>query len=151
MLDQLKLLICSENPIIALETRDEAQAIGLVRKAADDMALPLFEWSLTGYNLLAQGTSSDSNGPSVLVETLLGALGALAVLLFVFASFLAFLPLLIAAVSIVSTFVVVLLLTYVTDMSFIVQFLIALVGLGVAVGLAQKFCEVSGDRLRTCP
>ena len=61
------------------------------------------------------------------------ALGALAVLLFLFASFLAFVPLLIAAVSILTTFAIVLLGTYVTDISFVVQFLIALVGLGVAV------------------
>jgi RND superfamily putative drug exporter len=64
---------------------------------------------------------------------LLGGLGALAVLLFLFASFLAFVPLLIAAVSILTTFTIVLLGTYVTDISFVVQFLIALVGLGVAV------------------
>ena len=89
------------------------------------------ESGLTSYNLLAAG--GDTEGPSVLVETLLGAVGALAVLLFVFASFLAFVPLLIAAVSILTTFLLVLLLTYVTDVSFVVQFLISLVGLGVAI------------------
>ena len=86
---------------------------------------------LTSYNLLAAG--GDTEGPSVLVETLFGALGALAVLAFVFASFLAFVPLLIAAVSILTTFLLVLGLTYLTDVSFVVQFLIALVGLGVAI------------------
>jgi RND superfamily putative drug exporter len=91
-----------------------------------------FEFGVTGYNLLAQGTD-DPEAPSLLVETLLGGLGALAVLLFLFASFLAFVPLLIAAVSILTTFAIVLLGTYVTDISFVVQFLIALVGLGVAV------------------
>ena len=91
------------------------------------------QWSLTGYYLLSAGSSDTSDAPSVLTETLLGALGALAVLIFVFASFLAILPLIIAAVSIMSTFLIVLGLTYITDMSFIVQFLIALVGLGVAV------------------
>jgi RND superfamily putative drug exporter len=69
----------------------------------------------------------------VLEETLLGALGALAVLAFVFASLLALVPLLIAAVSILTTFLIVLLLTTFTDVSFVVQFLIALVGLGVAI------------------
>ena len=89
----------------------------------------------TGYNELAQGNSSDSssNAPSLLAETLVGAAGALIVLIFVFASFLALLPLLIAMVSILSTFLCVLAMSYVTDMSFVVQFLIALVGLGVAV------------------
>jgi RND superfamily putative drug exporter len=91
------------------------------------------EWALTSYDLLAAGESSSSQSPSVLTETLLGALGALAVLLFLFASFLALVPLVVAAVSILTTFTVVLLLTYVTDVSFVVQFLIALVGLGVAV------------------
>jgi RND superfamily putative drug exporter len=91
-----------------------------------------FEFGVTGYNLLAQG-SDDPEAPSLLAETLLGGLGALAVLLFLFASLLAFVPLLIAAVSILTTFVIVLLLTYVMDISFVVQFLIALVGLGVAV------------------
>ena len=86
---------------------------------------------VTSYALLSQGGNSD--GPSVLAETLFGALGALAVLAFVFASFLAFVPLVIAAVSILTTFLLVLGLTYLTDVSFVVQFLIALVGLGVAI------------------
>ncbi len=86
---------------------------------------------VTSYALLSQG--GNSGGPSVLVETLFGALGALAVLAFVFASFLAFVPLVIAAVSILTTFLLVLGLTYLTDVSFVVQFLIALVGLGVAI------------------
>jgi RND superfamily putative drug exporter len=89
--------------------------------------------SITGYAQLAAGDSSSDNGPSILTETLLGALGALAVLAFVFASLLALVPLLIAAVSILTTFLIVLLLTTFTDVSFVVQFLIALVGLGVAI------------------
>jgi RND superfamily putative drug exporter len=87
--------------------------------------------SLTSYALLSAG--GDSEGPSVLVETLTGATGALAVLLFVFASFLAFLPLFIAAVSILTTFLIVLGLTTFYDVSFVVQFLISLIGLGVAI------------------
>jgi RND superfamily putative drug exporter len=86
---------------------------------------------LTSYALLAAG--GDTKGPSVLAETLFGAVGALAVLVFVFASFLALVPLVIAAVSILTTFLLVLGLTYLTDVSFVVQFLIALVGLGVAI------------------
>jgi putative drug exporter of the RND superfamily len=86
---------------------------------------------LTSYVLLSAG--GETEGPSVLVETLFGAVGALAVLVFVFASFLALVPLVIAAVSILTTFLLVLGLTYLTDVSFVVQFLIALVGLGVAI------------------
>ena len=89
------------------------------------------QYGITSYQLLAAG--GNTQGPSVLVETLFGALGALAVLVFVFASFLALVPLLIAAVSILTTFLLVLGLTYLTDVSFVVQFLIALVGLGVAI------------------
>ena len=86
---------------------------------------------VTGIGALSSGGSS--SGPSVLVETILAGLGALAVLAFVFASFLALLPLLVAAVSILSTFLMLLALSYVTPVSFIVQFLVSLVGLGVAI------------------
>src|ERR1700693_4481422 len=86
---------------------------------------------LTGLSQLSSG--GKSSGPGVFVETLIGGGGALAVLAFVFASLLAFVPLLIAAVSILTTLLVVLALTYVADVSFIVQFLVSLVGLGVAI------------------
>jgi putative drug exporter of the RND superfamily len=101
----------------------------ILAKASRDTGL---DFGVTGYSLLAQGTD-DPSAPSLLVETLLGALGALAVLVFLFASFLALVPLIIAMVSILTTFTIVLLGTYVFDISFVVQFLIALVGLGVAV------------------
>lgn len=86
---------------------------------------------VTGIDALSIG--DEDSGSSVLVETLVGAVGALAVLAFVFASMLALLPLLIAAVSILTTFLLLLPLTYATDVSFIVQFLVALIGLGVAI------------------
>jgi len=87
--------------------------------------------TMTGLQELTTG--GDSSGPGVLVETLVGGAGALAVLAFVFASFLALVPLMIAAVSILTTLLVILGLTYVTDVSFIVEFLCSLVGLGVAI------------------
>jgi RND superfamily putative drug exporter len=86
---------------------------------------------VTGEDALAVGDST--GGPGVVAETLLGALGALIVLAFVFASFLALLPLAVAAVSILATFLMLLPITYLTDVSFIVEFLIALIGLGVAI------------------
>jgi RND superfamily putative drug exporter len=94
-------------------------------------ALPGAQVQATGLNQLAN--SGSSKGPGVLVETLIGAAGALAVLAFVFASLLAFLPLLIAAVSILTTLLVVLGVTTFANVSFIVLFLVALVGLGVAI------------------
>ena len=87
---------------------------------------------LTGFDAL-QLQSGGGDGPGVLLEALLGAAGALAVLAFVFASFLAVIPLLMAFVSIMTTFLLLLGLTQLTSVSPIVQFLIALIGLGVAI------------------
>ncbi|HEY0560195.1 MAG TPA: MMPL family transporter [Frankiaceae bacterium] len=96
-------------------------------------ALPGAQVGITGLTQLETGSSADNNNSGVLVETLVGALGALLILAFVFASFLALVPLLIAAVSILSTLLIVLALTTFTDISFIVLFLVSLVGLGVAI------------------
>ncbi|MEU7876015.1 MMPL family transporter [Dactylosporangium sp. NPDC049140] len=87
---------------------------------------------VTGLDELSTMDETGS-GTSVLTETLIGALGALLVLAFVFGSLLALVPLLVAAVSILTTFAIVLALTTVADVSFIVQFLVALIGLGVAI------------------
>jgi RND superfamily putative drug exporter len=86
---------------------------------------------VTGFDELSAGDGGGGTG--VLTETLLGGLGALAVLAFVFGSLLAVVPLLIAAVSILATFLVILGVTTFTDVNFIVQFLVALIGLGVAI------------------
>jgi len=102
-----------------------------IREAIEATKPPGAEVGVTGIDALAVG--DETGGPGVLAETLLGAVGALLVLAFVFASLLAFLPLAIAAVSILATFLMLLPLTYLTDVSFIVQFLVALVGLGVAI------------------
>ncbi len=74
-----------------------------------------------------------TTGPSVLDEILIGALGALAILAFVFASLLAVVPLLIAAASVTTAFLAILGLTYLMDVNFVVQFLVGLIGLGVAI------------------
>jgi putative drug exporter of the RND superfamily len=87
---------------------------------------------LTGFDALS-AQSGGGNGPGVLVEALLGGLGALLVLAFVFGSFLAIVPLLMAIVSILTSFLVVWGLTTITEVSPIVQFLIALIGLGVSI------------------
>jgi RND superfamily putative drug exporter len=68
-----------------------------------------------------------------LLEALFGAVAALVVLIFVFRSFMALMPLLMALVAIPTTYLLVWGLTAITDVSFIVQFLIALIGLGVAI------------------
>ncbi len=88
--------------------------------------------ALSGLDALQSQTSS-GNGPGVLLESLLGGLGALVVLGFVFASLLAFVPILMAIVSIMTTFLVLWGVSAVTDVSMIVEFLVALIGLGVAI------------------
>jgi len=87
---------------------------------------------VTGFDALSEA-SGDSDGPGVLVEAVIGGVGALLVLIFVFASVLAVVPLLMAFVSIMTAFVPLLALTAAADISPIVQFLIVLVGLGVAI------------------
>ncbi|HSD80008.1 MAG TPA: MMPL family transporter, partial [Solirubrobacteraceae bacterium] len=87
---------------------------------------------VTGFDALSED-SGDSDGPGVLLEALIGGFGALLVLIFVFASVLAVVPLLMAFVAIMTTFVPLLALTAVTDVSPVVQFLIVLIGLGVAI------------------
>ncbi|HZO59594.1 MAG TPA: MMPL family transporter [Solirubrobacterales bacterium] len=88
---------------------------------------------LTGFDALYEDSGADNEGPGVFLEAMLGALGALAVLTFVFASFLALVPLMMAIASIMTTFLLLLVLTEITTVSPIVQFLIALLGLGVAI------------------
>ncbi len=100
-------------------------------ESAVKTALPSWQTGITGLNQLASG--GNNSGPGVFAETLIGGLGALVVLAFVFASFLALLPILVAAVSILTTFLVILGLTTITEVSFIVEFLVALVGLGLAI------------------
>ncbi|MDQ6811584.1 MAG: MMPL family transporter [Actinomycetota bacterium] len=90
---------------------------------------------LTGFDALAN-QSGGGNGPGVLVEALLGGVGALFVLAFVFGSFLALVPIVMAIASIMTCFLVVWGLTTITEVSPIVQFLIALIGLGVSIDYA---------------
>jgi RND superfamily putative drug exporter len=91
------------------------------------------EVQVTGLDALREAAAEEPASTGVLVETLAGGLGALVVLAFVFGSFLALVPLLIAAVAILTTFLAVLGLTGLVEVSFFVQFLVALIGLGVAV------------------
>jgi RND superfamily putative drug exporter len=87
---------------------------------------------LTGRPVLQEG-GGEAGGVGVLVEVLIGAAGALIILVYIFGSFLALLPLLIAAVSILASFLVIGALASVMEISFIVQFLVALIGLGIAI------------------
>ena len=88
------------------------------------------EVTVSGFPVLEAGGGNDRG---LIVEVLIGGIGALLVLALVFGSLLAGLPLLVAAVSIMGTFLALFGLTYVTDVSAVVEYLIALIGLGVAI------------------
>ena len=80
---------------------------------------------------------------------MIGGIGALVILLFVFGTLPAVLmPLVVAVAAILNTFTLVWALTYITDVSIIVQFLIALVGLGVAIDYALLMIFRFRDELR---
>jgi putative drug exporter of the RND superfamily len=109
--------------------------------------------NLTGRDPLFEDVGG-SEGPSVLLEVLIAAVGAILVLLLVFGTLPAVVaPLLIAATSILTTFTCVWALTYLTDVSLIVQFLVALIGLGVAIDYSLlmifRFREELGRRQTT--
>jgi RND superfamily putative drug exporter len=92
---------------------------------------------VTGLDALRSSTGdSEADGTGVLVGTLLAALGALLVLVLVFRSFMALVPLLMAVVAIPTTFLLIWPVASVTDVSLIVQFLVALIGLGIAIDYA---------------
>jgi RND superfamily putative drug exporter len=92
---------------------------------------------VTGLDALrASAGDIEGAGAGVVLGTLLAALGALLVLAFVFRSFMALVPLLMALVAIPTTFLLVWPLASVTDVSVIVQFLVALIGLGIAIDYA---------------
>ena len=105
---------------------------------------------VTGHDPLEEASAHGGNGgPSVLLEALVGGIGALIILLFVFGTLPAVLmPIAVAIAAILNTFTLVWGLTYLTNVSIIVQFLIALVGLGVAIDYALLMIFRFRDELR---
>ena len=120
--------------LIDMPNPDKGRGVGVVDKLQPAMRATApagGQLTVTGYaQLLATG---GGNNPSVLAETLVGGVGALIVLLFVFGSALALLPLLIAVPTILGTFLAVLGVTHLTDVNYLIEYLAALVGLGVGV------------------
>src|SRR4029450_11948944 len=95
-----------------------------IRAALERAAPPGVETHVTGRDALYDSQGSESGGPSVLTEALIAGIGALVIRLFVFGTLPAVLvPILIAIASILNTFTLIWVLTYVTDVSIIVQFL----------------------------
>jgi putative drug exporter of the RND superfamily len=107
---------------------------------------------VTGIDALYAESSETADGDepvSVLLEATIGGVGALVILLFTFGTLPAIaIPLLVAIASIFNTFSLIWLLTYVTDVSIVVQFLVALVGLGVAIDYALLMIFRFRDELR---
>ncbi len=91
---------------------------------------------VTGFDALVDSTGSGDDGPGVLLEALIGGVGALIVLVFVFGSALALVPIGMAICSVLVSFLLLWGLTAITDLSPIVQFLVALIGLGVSIDYA---------------
>ena len=87
--------------------------------------------SVTGFEQLQSG--GGGGGPSTFVETLIGMAGALVILALVFGSAVAVVPLLMAIPSILVSFLLVGALEQVMNVSFLVEYLVALIGLGVAI------------------
>jgi RND superfamily putative drug exporter len=87
--------------------------------------------AVTGFEQIQSG--GGGSGPSTLVETLIGMVGGLLILALVYGSAIAIVPLLMAIPSILTSLLLVGGVTRLTNVSFIVEFLVALIGLGVAI------------------
>jgi RND superfamily putative drug exporter len=112
---------------------DFSKAIPKTRTALEKTAPAGVQTFLTGRDPLYEDQGG-AEGPSLAIEIMIASVGALIILLFVFGTLPAVvMPLAVAATSILTTYGVIWLVTYITDVSIIVQFLIALIGLGVAI------------------
>jgi putative drug exporter of the RND superfamily len=129
---------------------DSKSGANRMREAAADGLPAGITVNVTGHDPLEEASTHGSGGSSsVFLEAVIGGLGALVILLFVFGTLPAVLmPIVIAVAAILNTFTLVWGLTYITNVSIIVQFLIALVGLGVAIDYALLMIFRFRDELR---
>jgi RND superfamily putative drug exporter len=107
-----------------------------LRQAVEGQTIAGAPVRITGYDALYDSSGEGDDGPGVLLEAVIGGAGALVVLVFVFGSFLALVPLGMAICSVLVSFLLLWGLTAITDISPIVQFLVALIGLGVSIDYA---------------
>ncbi len=119
-------------------------------RAAAARGLPSgIQVEVTGHDPLEEASSHGGGSSSVLLEAVIGGLGAIVILVFVFGTLPAILmPIAVAVAAILNTFTLVWALTYITNVSIIVQYLIALVGLGVAIDYALLMIFRFRDELR---
>jgi RND superfamily putative drug exporter len=122
-------LIDMPNPDIPLG----AGVLERIQPALRAAAPPGASVTVTGFEPLQATGGGGGGNPSVLVETLIGALGALVILAFVYGSAIAVVPLLMALPSILTTFLLVLGLEQLITVNNLVQYLVAFIGLGVAI------------------
>jgi RND superfamily putative drug exporter len=122
-------------PVGVPDPDENPRALAATRAAARELEVAGAPVRITGIEALADD-SGTGGGIGLLVEVLLGGVGALIVLALVFASPLAVVPIVIATVSILTSFLALRALTEITDISFVVQFLVGLIGLGVAIDYA---------------
>ena len=114
--------------------QEEARA---VQEAVDGVTVGGSSVEVTGLEALRGASEGEEgSGANVLLEVLIAGAGALIILGFVFASFMALVPLLMAIIAIPTTFLLVWPLAGITDVSIIVQFLVAFIGLGIAIDYA---------------
>lgn len=120
--------------LVYLPAAGEASLVGqdAVHQAIEGKTVAGEPVLLSGRPALSE-VDEDAGGVGVLIETLIGAGGALIVLLYVFGSLLAVLPLVIAAVSIMTSFLVIGGAASYIDINSVVQYMVALIGLGIAI------------------
>jgi RND superfamily putative drug exporter len=121
-----------------------------IRAAAAAVLPSGMDVEVTGHDPLEEASQHGGGGSgNILLEAIVGGGGALIILFFVFGTLPAVLmPIVVAAAAILNTYTLVWGLTYITNVSIIVQFLIALVGLGVGIDYALLMIFRFRDELR---
>lgn len=125
-------------PIAATDDQGgvDVSVLAAAQRVADGAVVAGAQVELTGMPVLDRETTQEEQGTGVLVEALIAGVAALVVLIFVFASALALVPLVMAVVAIPTTLLAVWGITAFADVSSIVLFLVALIGLGIAIDYA---------------
>ena len=110
--------------------------VGLAERALAGVEVGGSPVEVTGLDALRVESEGGDEGVSVLLEVLVAGAGALLILALVFASFMAIVPLLMALIAIPTTLLLVWPLAEVTEVSIAAQYVIALIGLGIAIDYA---------------
>jgi RND superfamily putative drug exporter len=110
--------------------------VGLAERALAGVEVGGSPVEVTGLDALRVESEGGGEGVSVLLEVLVAGAGALLILALVFASFMAIVPLLMAVIAIPTTLLLVWPLAEVTEVSIAAQYVIALIGLGIAIDYA---------------